>query len=242
MTWAKLDDCFPDHPKIVEAGPLGMAVHVAGICYCARYLTDGHITRKAARRLIDLDELGDITQVIDTLVAVGLWITTADGYLINDFLEYNPSRADVEAQREKRTAAAKKAANTRWGCEPQCESHANRIPDRIDMFMHPSRPVPSPSSSSDTYPQEPAAVADEERIEQVINRLVDHRVNRNGKVRNPAAYKLKVKASLKTDGIVDQATQLVTNYPTAPIDVIADAIEGDGRNLTHYRDATDRTS
>ena len=42
-TWVRLDDDFPQHPKVVQAGPLGFVMHVSGICYSNRYLTDGFI-------------------------------------------------------------------------------------------------------------------------------------------------------------------------------------------------------
>ena len=43
MTWVKLDDSYPDHPKITQVGPLGMALHTAATCYASKYLTDGFI-------------------------------------------------------------------------------------------------------------------------------------------------------------------------------------------------------
>lgn len=29
MSWGKFDDQYPDHPKIREVGPLGMALHTS---------------------------------------------------------------------------------------------------------------------------------------------------------------------------------------------------------------------
>ena len=52
MSWAKLDDHFPDHPKVRALGVYGIALQTAAICYCARYLTDGLLSFSAADHLI----------------------------------------------------------------------------------------------------------------------------------------------------------------------------------------------
>src|SRR4029453_3116326 len=43
MSWVRLDDQYPDHPKVRALGPLGLALQTAAICYCGRYLTDGFL-------------------------------------------------------------------------------------------------------------------------------------------------------------------------------------------------------
>jgi hypothetical protein len=47
MTWVRLDDQFPDHPKVVNLSDRAFRLHVWGICYSARFLTDGLIQRDA---------------------------------------------------------------------------------------------------------------------------------------------------------------------------------------------------
>lgn len=98
MTWVKLDDGFADHPKIVRAGPTAAWLHVAALCYCARHLTDGRI---AANKVRTLTELPRISNEIRRLTATGLWTKDGDDYVIHDYLKYQPSRADVEAIRDR---------------------------------------------------------------------------------------------------------------------------------------------
>ena len=43
MSWVKLGDEFPMHPKVLRVGPTGLALFVSGLCYSSRYLTDGVI-------------------------------------------------------------------------------------------------------------------------------------------------------------------------------------------------------
>ena len=97
MSWIKIDDQFADHPKIVEAGPSAAWLFICGLCYAGRYLTDGFVTEKQVPKMTDED---DPIGLAGILVSVGLWHKVDGGYQIHDYLQYNPSRADVEAQRQ----------------------------------------------------------------------------------------------------------------------------------------------
>jgi len=98
MPWIKLDDQYADHPKIVAAGPLAAWLHTCALCYAGRYLTDGFIPERQVRKLADVDDAEDLAQ---RLVEVGLWEIAEGGYLIHDYLEYNPSAESVQADREE---------------------------------------------------------------------------------------------------------------------------------------------
>ena len=129
MPWVKLDDQMPEHPKVAQAGPLALAMQVAALCYSNRKLTDGFIPRSIARTLLDwemVDDEGrvqtlgitsgyvgdDVTAdwVIDRLVGVGMWEEAPGGFQIHDFDDYQPSKSDVERERE---AARKRMADLR---------------------------------------------------------------------------------------------------------------------------------
>lgn len=109
MAWVKLDDGFAEHPKIEEAGPLAAWLHVAALCYCNRQLTDGFIPEGKVGRLADVPQ---VKRHVAALVRVGLWHPVDGGYQIHNYLEFQPSKAKVEAEREdarKRMAAARAA-------------------------------------------------------------------------------------------------------------------------------------
>jgi hypothetical protein len=106
VTWSRLDDSYPHHPKIMAAGSDAMALDVAGICYASRYLTDGFVPDGA------LAMLGPITKAKQNacrLVKVGRWERDEKrgGWWVHDYLEYNPSRAEVEDRRRKRSRAGR---------------------------------------------------------------------------------------------------------------------------------------
>lgn len=123
MPWVRIDDQFSDHPKVRQVGPLGLAMQVAGLCYCNRYLTDGFIPRATVPLLLNLEGIAmhvrggeligggeDATWqlVVEDLVNVGLWEEVEGGYVIHDYLEYQPSRAEVLLEREQKRDAGHK--------------------------------------------------------------------------------------------------------------------------------------
>ena len=93
MTWVKIDDTFPDHPRVVGLTDAAFRTHVAGLCYSARYLTDGSIPTSALRSI-------GTRRAATELEEAGIWGRSDHGWLIRDYLDYNPSRADVEDKRE----------------------------------------------------------------------------------------------------------------------------------------------
>jgi hypothetical protein len=101
MVWVRIDDHFSDHPKMVAAGPLGLAMQVAGLCYSNRHLTDGFIPQNVAKKLLDFDDIRGVAWkgVVKRLVDAGAWKVVPGGWQIHDYAEYQPTRSQVEADR-----------------------------------------------------------------------------------------------------------------------------------------------
>lgn len=135
MTWFKVDDQFPRHPKVLRAGTDAAWLFVAGGCYCAQYLTDGRIPKDA---LMGLTQLRNPVKLAARLVEVGLWHDHGAEWEVHDYLVYNPSREHVEAERRK--AAERRAKGTRASRERRA-TDARRTPAPV--------PDPSPTSISD---------------------------------------------------------------------------------------------
>src|SRR5690606_31788357 len=93
-------DSFTEHPKVAALTDAALAAHTRGLCYCARHLTDGRIPRAAARRL-------GTPKALRELVAGGLWYDHGDHFQVHDYLEWNPSAAEVEERRQKRAASGR---------------------------------------------------------------------------------------------------------------------------------------
>jgi hypothetical protein len=96
--WVKLDDTFPDHPKVERAGPAAAWLYVCGLCYCARYLTDGLIPGTAVARLTALK---NNRALAEKLVEVGLWERDGEDYMVHNYQERNPSKAQIEEKRRQ---------------------------------------------------------------------------------------------------------------------------------------------
>jgi hypothetical protein len=112
MTWAKLDDRFPEHPKVASLTDGAFRLHVTALCYVARNLTDGEISPAVLRLL-----RGSPRRAAE-LVAAGVWDATESAWAIHDYLDYNPSREEVNGKREhinkERSKAGSKGAAKRW--------------------------------------------------------------------------------------------------------------------------------
>jgi hypothetical protein len=98
VTWVRVDEHFPNHPKVLALGRdrlAGMGLWLIGLCYCNEYLTNGFIPEhmlpvrsvKLARRLVE----------------AGLWDAVDGGYRMHDFDEYQPTREYVLEKRAKTT-------------------------------------------------------------------------------------------------------------------------------------------
>ncbi len=99
--WGKLDDGLWKNEKLLGVSFGARWLYIAGISFCGEQLTDGVITRTMAWKLAVEDEHSRPQEWIDELVNARLWHCRDDGsFEINDYLEYNPSRAEVTAMEQ----------------------------------------------------------------------------------------------------------------------------------------------
>jgi uncharacterized phage protein (TIGR02220 family) len=176
VTWVRLDDSFADHPKLKRAGPLAQLVQVRALCYAGRYLTDGFVPHSVVRDFLwGFDEIGVLTGGIPGLVDVGqdaehidwaerlvengVWSEVEGGYMIHDYLRYNPSKKDVLRLRRVRQHAGKKGGSRK----AKGEANAKRLPHAL---LRSPTPTPTPNrtteelttlSSSSDEPRPPVA-------------------------------------------------------------------------------------
>ena len=106
MTYAKFDDTFWSHPKVVGLTNEAFRLHVSAICYAAHHLTDGFIPTAITRQLLPECDRGHVRELVDA----GLWSGVRNGYQIHDYTEWNRSKAQVEKWRK----SGSKGAQRRW--------------------------------------------------------------------------------------------------------------------------------
>lgn len=246
MPWVRLDEEFPDHPKVVTAGPLAGWLHVCALAYCNRHLTDGFIPRAQVGRLVnfagiinldedpgpcDVRDMPDVSpyELADRLVSLGVWERRQGGFAIHDFLDYQPSRAEIEAQRKVKKDAGRaggirsgesrrsrteaepkqtaKQEGSRTGSTTEAERQANgqakTKPDPVPV------PLVDRSSSSNTVAGPPSEEEEElrARVTTAVKLIAERRLAaRNGEpLTNTAAWLRKVQAEAMTDHGIELA-------------------------------------
>lgn len=240
MPWVRLDEHFPEHRKILAAGGDAAWLHVCAISYAARNLTDGHIPATVLDRLSDRRHPAKLAA---RLVEVGLWQLAPDGWMIHDFLDYQPSAAkvregrDAAAERQRRAreaAAAKRAAVT-----PMSQRDSQRD-SRCDMAVSHGPPDPTRPVSTDIPPRvtNPGPVDNPGgREQQIATAYLDHARQRAGQITHPTSWEAKVNATFDT--LRPKLRTLLAQFPDAPTDTLVHALDtGDTRNLAYYRRPT----
>lgn len=121
MAWVRLDDNYVQHPKFLALSHVAFRLWHEGMCYCRKLMTDGVIPatdlktfRYAQRAAI---------QELTTPRAPGgaaLWLHAEGGYLIHDYLDWNPSQTDEQKERDaaKKRMRAYRGKNTSGSSPP----------------------------------------------------------------------------------------------------------------------------
>lgn len=120
MSWLRLDDTFDSHPKVVELSELERWRWVRVLLYCARGETDGAISAAALREL---------RAPVARLVAVGLLELEGSGYRVRSYLDFNPSHAEKELEREKWRRWQADSRARRAGRRSGAESGPDTVPE-----------------------------------------------------------------------------------------------------------------
>lgn len=164
MPWFKVDDGFHSDEKVTalaaERGIVGMAalgLWARAGSWCADKLTDGFVPKVVAK------SLGSRPKVVAKLIESGLWVEVEGGYRFPTWSKFQPSKADVERDRETnrkrqdRWRWKRKVEATRNGVtQPLANTVSNGAPDptRPDPIQLP--PVAPPGAAPrDTEPPSP---------------------------------------------------------------------------------------
>ena len=96
------------HPKVHSLSANAFRVHIGALLHSSLQLTDGKIS-SAALYSLTVPGMKKMETYATELVDACLWLDIgAEGWQINDYLDFNPCRADVLAKRKKE--AERKAA------------------------------------------------------------------------------------------------------------------------------------
>lgn len=160
MSWFKLDDKFHDHPKVEAAGNAAIGLYCRLGTYCADKLTDGFIPTATARRYGTAREIKALTfcPIPDTRP---LLLIVEGGYVMPDYLEYNPTREKVLAEREAAKLRMQGVRANKQSRSAERSGERAGGSSRSPVTRHPSGVTNSTQSSSQNTPW-----ADDDRVQQ----------------------------------------------------------------------------
>lgn len=128
MPWVRFDDTFPVHRKVDGLSDTAFRLHVSAIFWCARNLTDGAVPEEDLELVTA--RVRAPARFATELVRRGLWHEaghqcdsehcpkpTDDGWVIHDYLAFQPSKDKVERER-----GAKAERQARWLAKRKGES------------------------------------------------------------------------------------------------------------------------
>lgn len=178
MSWFRVDDSFPAHPKLEALGSGAEHAYAVamwtlmGADSSARG-TDGAVSRARLGRVLPWP-----ARVLDRasadLVRVGLWIATEDGWQFHDWTHYQPTKEQREkeraATRERQRAWKEKRRVGNASGNAVTDAVSNTVSDGVDNTA-PSRPVPSrPNGGEAPPPPDPTEPEETTLRDRVVRR------------------------------------------------------------------------
>lgn len=205
--WFKVDDAFYDHPKVARLSMAARGLWVTCGSYCARHMTDGHISRKQVRQLG-----GTAVQVRD-LIAIGMWIeceSHCNCIVFHDWIDMQPTR-ESEAIRKANMTERKRRSRRQNGSDqgehgnvtrdrgvtdaesvtrdPRGRARATRVdPTRPEKEETTSLLPPTPHDDGRPDPADPPPRGASSSA--IVPRAVDRLVALSGTSHSPAAHRL----------------------------------------------------
>ena len=161
MSWTKLSDDFFRHRKTSRLSNEAILVYLFLLTECAAQETDGEVFAPTVRMAIA--RFGADHSVYDELVRSDMISQAGDGSLwITNYLEYNPSRSEVQQQRQAKTERQDRWRKSRSASR---DADVDALQDSLvdgavdatqDASLSRERvdPVPVPVPLSQTRPQD----------------------------------------------------------------------------------------
>ncbi len=125
MSWHRVDDCWPDHPRFEGLDAGEVAFWFALLAYCSRNQTDGVVSTYALKRIRFCTP-----KRIEKLRQRELIVDARDGHVsLRDYLDYQDSKAATRAKREQWRERQSRHRSRVTPSVSHGESHASTKPD-----------------------------------------------------------------------------------------------------------------
>lgn len=145
MVWVRLEDDYRDHPKMEGVDAHAELLWIRGLAYANRFRTDGFVPPSVVTRL-GQDLSGIVLELsrnwsepvrriygrplANRLVRAGLWLPVEGGWMIHDYCDYQPTKAEL-AERAAKTRARVAAHRARQRAAAEQEAAADVTPLQI---------------------------------------------------------------------------------------------------------------
>ena len=140
MCWLRIDDAMYTNRKVLRVSTDAKVLYVWAMDYSAHELTDGILEPREVAALAGMLGIKDWEPVATELCDAGLFERDGDLYVIHDYLDYNPSREKVLAERE---ANAKRQAE--WQAKNRDkQGRYQKTDNAMPNTVSDDRPVPVP--------------------------------------------------------------------------------------------------
>lgn len=182
----KLDVEYASDDEFIEAGPLAELLFIRSLCFMKRKRLDGKLKR--VQLASAAGNIPNPTRHAQSLVDVGLWEVTQDGWYCPSYLKRNPSKADIEAEAEMAREAGERGNHERWHIgvggkpSPKCrlcraDHIAPPIGDASGTPIAPLSPEPEPEKEPETEAAAEAATPMAAAAAAAFNIWIQHRMS-----------------------------------------------------------------
>lgn len=156
MPWARFEDRYPANRKVRPLSDTAFRLDVTAVCWSSEQLTDGHVAD-----LADLVGVKRPEKAAAELVSRGRWHLPGhtcpspkcppivDGWLIHDYLVYNPSREKVLTEREAKAKRQAKWLEAKRRGDASTDGSRDASQDALETALE----TPTPSRETLTPPR-----------------------------------------------------------------------------------------
>jgi hypothetical protein len=172
MTWVRFDDQFPIHRKVGGLSDVLYRLHTEAIFWCARNGTDG-IIRKNELNLVStrarLARVSELTRArlwhdaaetcaeCEAALAAASTPLPPDGWIVHDFLAYQPSREKVDKERAAKAERQAKWLSAKKGVRRAGDASHDVSKDDAPRDANPAPPRPEGSGAKPRGASRPLA-------------------------------------------------------------------------------------
>ena len=142
MTWVRIDDAAPLHPKLIDAGPEAAWLWTCGLAFCNRAHTDGLISRRHLAALYPGAWGAEkLARLAAKLVEVRLWEAAEGGFKVHDYEQFQAeaTREAVSIRREyertRKQAQRKNRLNPAAPSKDSPGSVPDNVPDNVPAIV-----------------------------------------------------------------------------------------------------------